>query len=76
MSVGGDDNMRIAISSFDMDVRCDRRPVPGPPFESCLHIVADMEADTERKVFGNRGEPRVQVNLPIVFKASESRHAV
>ena len=30
-----------------------------------------MEATKDRKVFGNRGEPRVEVNLPLFLNASE-----
>ena len=69
-STGGDNHLNIVIADYAPNVRCDRTPTPGPPWESCLAIVADMVATRDRKVFGDKNrDPRVEVNLPFFYKA-------
>ncbi|KAM0805897.1 hypothetical protein BDR22DRAFT_816768 [Usnea florida] len=73
-NVGGDNKLNVVIASYEPRVRCDRTAVKGPPWESCLLIGLDMEASKERMVFGNKAaDPRVQVNLPMVYKAIDAR---
>ena len=70
-NVGGDNKINVVIATYEPRVRCDRTAVKGPPWESCLLISLDMEASKERMVFGNKAaDPRVQVNLPVIYKAS------
>lgn len=69
--LGGDNHLNIVIADYKPNVRCDRTPTPGPPWESCLAIAADMSASRDRKVFGDKSrDPRVEVNLPHYYKAS------
>ena len=69
--VGGDNKLNVVIADYEPRVSCDRTAVKGPPWESCLLISLDMEASKERMVFGNKAaDPRVQVNLPMFYKAS------
>ena len=61
----------MAIANYDIpQIRCDKDPGKGPPWRSCAHIFADMKATTTRQVFGRGSEPRVEVSLPRVLKAS------
>lgn len=70
--VGGDNHLNVVIADYAPQVRCDRTATPGPPWASCLAIVADMMATNVRKVFGDKSrDPRVEVNLPHLFKASK-----
>lgn len=70
--LGGDNHLNVAIADYVPNVRCDKTATPGPPWESCLLIIADMTATRDRKVFGDkRSDPRVEVNLPFVLKASK-----
>ena len=69
--LGGDNHLNVVITDYVPQVRCDRTAAPGPPWESCLAIAADMAATMDRKVFGDKSrDPRVEVNLPHYFKAS------
>ena len=62
--------MVVAIANYESsNIRCDKDPGKGPPWRSCAHVFADMEATTTRQVFGG-SEPRVEVRLPKVYKAS------
>ena len=70
--LGGDNHLSVVIADYAPNVRCDRTATPGPPWVSCLVIVSDMAATKDRKVFGEKSrDPRVEVNLPYFFKASE-----
>lgn len=70
--VGGDNHLNVVIADYAPQVRCDRTATPGPPWASCLAILADMIATKVRKVFGDKSrDPRVEVSLPHVFKASK-----
>ena len=69
--LGGDNRINVVVSGDAPHVRCDRTATPGPPWESCLIIVADMAATKGRKVFGDHSQdPRVEVNLPYLLRAS------
>lgn len=71
-STGGDNHLSVVIADYAPNIRCDRSATPGPPWESCLAIVADMLATKDRKVFGDKSrDTRVEVNLPHLFKASK-----
>ena len=70
--IGGDNHLNVVIADYAPHVRCDRTATPGPPWNSCLAIVADMVATRDRKVFGDKGrDPRVEVKLPSFYKASK-----
>ena len=74
LSIGGDNHLNVVIANYAPHVRCDRTGPPGPPFQSCLAIVADMIATRDRAVFGVKSrDPRVEVNLPRIYKASKPR---
>ncbi|KAL9132616.1 MAG: hypothetical protein Q9175_006206, partial [Cornicularia normoerica] len=61
--IGGDNHLNVVIADYAPHVRCDRSATPGPPWNSCLAIVADMVATRDRKVFGDKGrDPRVEVS--------------
>lgn len=69
---GGDNNLNVVVSGYEPHVRCDKSSAKGPPWESCLLILADMAATWDRKVFGVKSQDaRVEVNLPFYYKASE-----
>ena len=71
-SPGGDNNLNVVIADYAPHVRCDKPPSKGPPWESCLLILADMPATVDRKVFGVKSQDaRVEVNVPYYLKASE-----
>lgn len=60
----------MVVSDYEPHVRCDRTARKGPPWESCLHILADMKAAQNVQVFGSPADPRVEVRLPWAFRAS------
>lgn len=62
--------MLVAISDYEPHVRCDKTLRKGPPWDSCLHIFADMKATKDLQVFGSGSDPRVDVRLPWAFNAS------
>ena len=69
---GGDNNLNVVVADYAPHVRCDKSPTSGPPWKSCLSIVADMEATRDRQVFGDKNrDPRVEVHVPHIYKASE-----
>lgn len=68
---GGDNNLNVVVADYAPHVRCDRSPTSGPPWKSCLSIVADMKATRDRQVFGDKNrDPRVEVHVPQIYKAS------
>ena len=72
-SLGGDNHVNVVITEYAPRVRCDKAPTPLLPWESCLLILSDMAATKDRKVFGDKSrDPRVEINVPYVFKASAS----
>lgn len=69
MTTGGDNNLDVFIASYKPSVRCNS--FPGPPWNSCISIFSDMHADKNRQMFGHLPDQRVQVRLPISYKAGK-----
>ena len=72
---GGDNNLFVAIAKYQPNLKCNRKVAPGLPWSSCRHIWGTMETGQEILVFGDEGDPDVQVDLPYVLKASESLYS-
>ncbi|KAL2040475.1 hypothetical protein N7G274_006918 [Stereocaulon virgatum] len=72
---GGDNNLEIAIASYNPNVRCDTSRTPGPPWRSCVNIFGDMRADKDPVVFGQRGL-EAQWRLPFFLRSVDARCSV
>ena len=68
--LGGDNQLQVIVASYKPYVKCNERPAP--PWTSVVSIIANMEASKEKYVFGPKGSPGVEVELPWRLKASES----
>ena len=66
--------MIVEVASYHPHITCDRSVAP--PSRSCFHIIGDMEASKENQVFGKRGDPGVQVVLPIILTACKALSTV
>lgn len=62
----------MIIASYKPNVRCNS--LIGPPWTSCISIFADMYADKNRQTFGHLPDQRVEVPLPITYKAGIVLH--
>ena len=71
---GGDNNLEVAIGSYKPSVRCNTGAIPGPPWLSCVNIFADMRADRDPIVFGQRG-PGVETKLPFFLRSGKSNNS-
>ena len=71
---GGDNNLEVAIGSYKPSVRCNTGATPGPPWRSCVNIFADMHADRDPIVFGQRG-PGVERKLPFFLRSGKSNNS-
>lgn len=70
-NIGGDNKLDVTIASYKPNVRCNSSP--GPPWQSCISLFSDMQADKNRRTFGHLPDQRVQVRLPITYKAADRR---
>lgn len=72
MATGGDNKLDVTIASYKPNVRCNSSP--GPPWQSCISLFSDMQADKNRRTFGHLPDQRVQVGLPVTYKAGKNLH--
>ncbi|CAF9927366.1 MAG: hypothetical protein ALECFALPRED_003692 [Alectoria fallacina] len=70
--IGGDNHLDVIIASYKPNVHCNS--FPGPPWRSCIGLFSDMHADKNRQTFGHLPDPRVQVRLPIAYRAGKILH--
>lgn len=62
------------MASYNPNVRCNS--LSGPPWRSCVGILANMHADKYRQTFGHLPDERVQVQLPFTYEAGETFHSL
>ncbi len=69
MSVGGDNQLRVVLSTYQPNVQC--RGTIGPEWNSCKDILGDMPAGKPRITFGPRADKSVQQGLPVIYNSGE-----
>lgn len=69
--IGGDNNLDVMIASYKPNVRCNT--FSAPSWNSCVSIFSNMNAAKTRQTFGHLPDQRVQVRLPVTYKAEDRR---
>lgn len=59
----------MVIADYKPSVKCDPTSTPGPAWNSCVAVFANMRANKQVRVFGDIGEPGVEEELPLVLEA-------
>lgn len=67
-TLGGDNKINVAMADYKPNVKCDSTSTPGPAWNSCVAIFANMRATKQVRKFGFPGDPGVQEELPIVLE--------
>jgi len=63
--------MKVAISDFKPNVKCNVAPVDIPEWESCVIVFKNMRASKRIRVFGSSGDEAVEEELPLVLEAGK-----
>lgn len=70
VTTGGDNNLDVMIASYKPNVRCNT--FSAPSWNSCVSIFSNMNAAKTRQTFGHLPDQRVQVRLPVTYKAGKN----
>lgn len=70
-TLGGDNNINVAITDYKPNVKCDSTSTPGPNWNSCVSVFVNMKATKQVRVFGSYGDPDVEEQLPLVLEAGK-----
>lgn len=73
ITLGGDNNINVAIASYKPNVKCDPTSTPGPAWNSCVAIFANMRATKQARVFGYAEDTGVEEELPLVLEGADRK---
>lgn len=71
ITLGGDNKINVAIASYKPNVKCDPTSTPGPAWNSCVAIFANMRATKQARVFGYAEDTGVEEELPLVLEGGK-----
>ncbi len=75
-TLGGDNNINVAIANYKPNVKCDSTSTTGPAWNSCVQVFGNMRASKKFRVFGSAEDPGVEEILPLGLEGGKRAEPV